>query len=100
VALNEADTDLESSDFDLALNEEEASAEGGSESQVVALEDEDEADSGAATVARPRRPAVYSLPPPTGAPKGRREGVEWLIAFLIGLLVLGGFFLFLWLWRR
>ncbi len=56
VALEEGETDLESSDFDLSLNEEDASASGeGSESQVVALESEEEADSGAATVARPRR---------------------------------------------
>jgi hypothetical protein len=70
VALNEADTDLESSDFDLALNEEEASSEEGSESQVVALEDEDEADSGAATVARPRRAAASTAAGAAAADEG------------------------------
>jgi hypothetical protein len=42
VALEESDTDLESSDFDLAINEGDAAAEDESGSQVVALE-EDEA---------------------------------------------------------
>jgi hypothetical protein len=48
VALDESDTDLESSEFDLAL-------EGGEESgsQVVPLEDEEDYDEGAATVQRP-----------------------------------------------
>ena len=50
VALEEADTDLESSDFDLSLDGGEESG-----SQVVPLEDEDEADEGAATVHRPCR---------------------------------------------
>jgi hypothetical protein len=54
VALNE-DTDLESSDFDLALgDEEEASEDEESGSQVVALEDEEEADDAAETVQRRR----------------------------------------------
>ena len=54
VALEEGDTDLEgSSDFDLALNEGDASSEEETGSQVVALEDE-EADDSAETVARPR----------------------------------------------
>ncbi|HMF15408.1 MAG TPA: hypothetical protein VKE94_24000 [Gemmataceae bacterium] len=54
----EADTDLESSDFDIALDEGDAEKEDAeSGSQVVALDDEAEADSGAATVARPRRAA-------------------------------------------
>lgn len=52
VALEESDTDLESSDFDLALGDEDLTADD-SGSQVVAL-DEDEAEEGAATVARPR----------------------------------------------
>jgi hypothetical protein len=52
VALESSDTDLESSDFDLALGEEDIAAEE-SGSQVVALEDEEEADEGAATVERP-----------------------------------------------
>jgi excisionase family DNA binding protein len=57
VALDEEDTDLESSDFDMALGEEDASSEEDEESgsQVVALEDEEEADDAAATIARPSR---------------------------------------------
>jgi excisionase family DNA binding protein len=55
VALEDSDTDLESSDFDLALDEGDAAAEEESGSQVVALEDEEEADDSAETVARPRR---------------------------------------------
>jgi excisionase family DNA binding protein len=55
VALDESDTDLESSDFDLALGDEDMATEEESGSQVVALEDEEEVDEGAATVARPRR---------------------------------------------
>ena len=47
------DTDLESSDFDLALGEEDVAAEDESGSQVVALDDEEDVDEGAATVARP-----------------------------------------------
>jgi hypothetical protein len=55
-AAGEADTDLESSDFDIALEEGDAATEDAeSGSQVVALEDEAEADEGAETVARPRR---------------------------------------------
>jgi hypothetical protein len=48
------DTDLDSSDFDLALGDSEVAAEEDSGSQVVAL-DEEEADEGAATVAAKRR---------------------------------------------
>ncbi len=61
VALDESDTDLESSDFDLALGEEDIATEEESGSQVVVLEDE-EADEGAATVARkgPRRGAALA----------------------------------------
>jgi excisionase family DNA binding protein len=55
VALDDADTDLESSDFDLAIGDEDVAADEESGSQVVALEDEEEADEAAATVARPRR---------------------------------------------
>jgi hypothetical protein len=61
VALDESDTDLESSDFDLALGDEDISTEEESGSQVVVLEDE-EADEGAATVARTgRRAAAQNL---------------------------------------
>jgi len=41
VSLDESDTDLESSDFDLALDEADAVAEDESASEVVALDDED-----------------------------------------------------------
>jgi excisionase family DNA binding protein len=54
VALDESDSDLESSDFDLALSDADMVAEEESGSQVVALDD-DEADEGAATVQRPRQ---------------------------------------------
>jgi hypothetical protein len=53
--VNASDTDLESSDFDLALGDSDIGAEEESGSQVVALEDEAEADEAAATVARGRR---------------------------------------------
>jgi excisionase family DNA binding protein len=55
VALDESDTDLESSDFDLALEEGDAAADEESGSQVVALEDEAEADEAAETVQRPAK---------------------------------------------
>src|SRR5262249_15325180 len=54
VALDESDTDLESSDFELAIGDEDMVAEDESGSQVVALDDE-AADEAAATVARGRR---------------------------------------------
>jgi hypothetical protein len=57
VALDESDTDLESSDFDLALEEGDAAADEESGSQVVALEDESGVDEAAETVQRPRKKA-------------------------------------------
>jgi excisionase family DNA binding protein len=51
------DTDLDSSDFDLALGDSEVAAEEDSGSQVVAL-DEEEADEAASTVAAKRRPGA------------------------------------------
>jgi hypothetical protein len=59
VVLEDSDTDLESSEFDLAIGEEDVASDEESGSQVVALEDESEVDEAAATVARPkkRRPA-------------------------------------------
>ena len=59
VALDDSDTDVESSDFDLALGEEDIASEEESGSQVVALEEE-EAEAGASTVARAgrRRPGL------------------------------------------
>jgi hypothetical protein len=55
VALDESDTDLESSDFDLALEEGDATGDEESGSQVVALEDEEEVDAAAETVQRPKK---------------------------------------------
>ncbi len=57
VALEDSDTDLESSDFEMALDEGDAAADEESGSQVVALE-EDEVDESAETVSRPRRRAA------------------------------------------
>jgi hypothetical protein len=54
VALDESDSDVESSDFDLALGEEDVASEEESGSQVVAIEEE-EAEPGASTVARSGR---------------------------------------------
>jgi hypothetical protein len=61
LALDESDTDLESSDFDLALGEEDMVVEEESGSQVVALDDEEEVDDSAATVARPGRRGTAAL---------------------------------------
>ncbi len=58
VAIDESDSDLEGSDFEISLDDD-SSAGGDSGSQVVALDDE-EADAGAATVARPRKLASKS----------------------------------------
>ncbi len=55
VVLEDEDTDLETSDFDLALDEEGGEEDLESGSQVVGLEDEEEIDEGAETEARPRR---------------------------------------------
>jgi len=60
VALEESDADLESSsDFDLELGEEGGEESG---SAVVSLDEEEEADEGAATVARPRRAPARKKP--------------------------------------
>jgi hypothetical protein len=61
MALDESDTDLESSDFDLALGEEDMAVDEESGSQVVALDDEEEVDEGAATVARSGRRGAAAL---------------------------------------
>lgn len=55
VALDDADTDLESSEFDLALEEGDMASDEESGSQVVALDDEGEVDSAAETVQGRRR---------------------------------------------
>jgi hypothetical protein len=74
VPIEEGDTDLESSDFDLALGDEDIATEEESGSQVVALEDEQEADEGAATVARPPKKGSG------GAEVEEEEGIEDLLA--------------------
>jgi len=56
VALDEGDTDLEGSDFEISL-EDSSTAGGETDSQVVALEDQEEADDMGATVARPKKGA-------------------------------------------
>jgi hypothetical protein len=61
MALDESDTDLESSDFDLALGEEDMASDEESGSQVVALDDEEEVDERAATVARTGRHDTSAL---------------------------------------
>jgi hypothetical protein len=66
MALDESDTDLESSDFDLALDEGDMAVEDESGSQVVALDDEDEVDEGAATVTRTRQRAAALSEEETG----------------------------------
>jgi Helix-turn-helix domain len=56
VSLDDEDTDLETSDFDLDVEEGSSEEDPESGSQVVSLEDEgDEIDEGAETEARPRR---------------------------------------------
>jgi hypothetical protein len=73
VALDEGDTDLESSDFDLALDEGDAGSAEESGSQVVALEDEAEVDEAAETVQRPRKKAARQ---PAAAEAEAGEEVE------------------------
>jgi excisionase family DNA binding protein len=63
VALDESDTDLESSDFDLALEEGDAAADEESGSQVVALEDEEAVDEAAETVQKPKKKAAAKKKP-------------------------------------
>jgi hypothetical protein len=62
VALDDADTDLESSDFELAIGEDDVATADGDESasQVVALDEEEAVDDAAATVqakGRKKKPA-------------------------------------------
>jgi len=68
VALDDSDTDLESSDFDLAIGEEDIAADEESGSQVLALDEEEDADEGAATITKPTR----------GRAKGRGKGAPAL----------------------
>src|SRR5262249_26783942 len=67
VALEEPDTDLESSDFDLSMEE---GAESGS--QVVTRDEDEEADDAAATVAKARKGAAKA-PAKTKAKKAPVE---------------------------
>jgi hypothetical protein len=76
VALNEDDSDIESSDFDLALEEGDASADEESGSQVVALEDEGEVDEAAETVQRPKKKGKPAKKPAAAAPEELLEGDE------------------------
>ncbi|HKI30356.1 MAG TPA: hypothetical protein VKA46_00595 [Gemmataceae bacterium] len=74
VALDESDTDLESSDFDLALEEGDAASDEESGSQVVALEDEEEVDEAAETVQRPSKKKAKA-PQKKKAAKGLEKDV-------------------------
>ncbi len=62
VAIDETDTDLEGSDFEISLDE--SGTEPKSDGQVVALEGEEDADDAAATVARPRKAKAKAKPAP------------------------------------
>jgi excisionase family DNA binding protein len=57
VAISDSDTDLESSDFDLAISDEDIAADEESGSQVLALDEEEEVEEGAATVTKPAKKA-------------------------------------------
>jgi excisionase family DNA binding protein len=56
VAIDDADTDLEGSDFEVSLDED-SSTDDEAGSEVVNLDEEEQADEGAATVARAKKPA-------------------------------------------
>ncbi|HEX5271088.1 MAG TPA: hypothetical protein VFW33_11395, partial [Gemmataceae bacterium] len=75
VALDEGEGELESSDFDLALEEGDASADEESGSQVVALEDEPEVDEAAETVQRPKKKGK-----PAKKPAAAEESADELLA--------------------
>jgi hypothetical protein len=62
VALDEGESELESSDFDLALEEGDAASDEESGSQVVALEDEPDVDEAAETVQRPKKKGKPAKP--------------------------------------
>ena len=61
VAMDDADTDLEGSDFEISLDEDSSTDASGSE--VVSLDEDEEADEGAATVARAKKPAKKGKKP-------------------------------------
>ena len=56
VAIDDADTDLEGSDFEISLDED-SSTDDSAGSEVVNLDEDEQADQGAATVARAKKPA-------------------------------------------
>src|SRR5262249_38158209 len=60
VALDDADTNLDSSDFDLALDEKDAAAKDESGSQVVALDEETDGEA----AAKQQAPTRKQKPPP------------------------------------
>jgi excisionase family DNA binding protein len=70
VVLDEGDTDLEGSDFEISMDESDSDTGESSGSQVVALDEEEDADAGAATVARPRKTKAK------GKGKGAQEMVD------------------------
>lgn len=77
VALEDSDTDLESSEFDLALEEGDMASEEESGSQVVALEDEADVDEAAQTVqGRTRRRAAAVADEDSDALEEAGEEVE------------------------
>ncbi len=115
----EGEPDIFEDDSDVPAPDDE------SVSEVVAMEAEEEADSGAATVARPRpagpspaaaeskeelagveeEPECEAMeegePLARGRPyKARSEAMEWVIALAVGLLVLAGVAAFFLLYRR
>jgi excisionase family DNA binding protein len=55
VAIDDADTDLEGSDFEISLDEDSSTDENAG--SAIALDEDEEADEGAATVARAKKPA-------------------------------------------
>jgi excisionase family DNA binding protein len=71
VAIDDADTDLEGSDFEISLDE--SGSEERSDSQVVALEDEEEADDAAATVARAKKTKSKGAQPAAAADEAELE---------------------------
>ena len=56
VAVDDADTDLEGSDFEISLDED-SSTDDSAGSEVVNLDEDEDADEGAATIARAKKPA-------------------------------------------
>jgi len=71
VAVESSDTDLENSDFDLALDEADAPAADESESQVVLLDDEAADPAAAPTSGRTSRRAAA-----VAAPRGKEESED------------------------